>query len=90
MDWDVFVAITVIGVIYLLVSGANAMSGAIVAAWFSLDVTLKLTPVSIGTSFVNSSSHLFVYLRFSSTFRQSFLRLAQVILRKQTVVILLT
>lgn len=75
IEFDAFMAVMAIGVIYLVSSGMTAALISIASQIGTLEASVTIAPVTSVFAFLTSVSHLFVYIRFNPEFRAAFVRL---------------
>lgn len=74
VELDVFVAIAVVGAIYVIGSGIPSVITVLVSQYPSLGF-INLTPIDTTVAFISSISHFLVYLKINRVFRSCFMRL---------------
>lgn len=72
MDFDVFIAVAGICVIFLITTGLGSILNAIASYIGGIEIAVKLAPVSSALILISSISHFFVYFKLNRLFRKSF------------------
>lgn len=83
MDFDIFMAMTAVRIIYLLPNAALSLLSVLFSAYMTIDNLVKLSPMSFVIVLINCISPLFVYLCLKPPFRRAFLR---VVLRRNNAI----